>query len=242
VENWLFHTLLGVLLIMPWQSQKGLRLLDEQVLVDRGARMLFYRSAIAGQWILATIAVVALWRRDPGYVPGLFDPQVDSDALFVLALGSLALLSQCPLIPWVHRRMRRWASARRALHAMRNILPRSAQEKRMWVHVALTAGICEEILFRGFLIYYAQSILGLEIVGAVAFSSAIFAICHYYQGTSNMLRVGIVGAILGTIMVMTQSLVFCIALHAVLDLGALRMGDIVAPDDVGSTTGNMDDL
>jgi len=242
VENWLLHTLLGVLLIMPWQSQKGMRLLDEQVVTDPGARLVFYRSAIIGQWILATVAVIAIWGRDPGYVIGLVDPEVDADGLFLLVLATLALLSQCPLVPWVHRRMRRSASARRALHAMRNILPRSAEEKRMWVHVALTAGICEEILFRGFLIFYAQSVLGLEIVGAVAFSSAIFAICHYYQGTSNMLRVGIVGAILGTIMVFTHSLVFCIALHAMLDLGALRMGDIVAPDGAPKTPGDMDDI
>jgi len=242
VENWLLHTLVGVLLIMPWQSQKGLRLLDEQVITDPGARMLFYRSAIVGQWVLASIAVIALWGRDPGYVIGLVDPDVDADALFVLALATLALLSQCPLVPWVHRRMRRSVSARRALHAMRNILPHSAEEKRMRVHVALTAGICEEILFRGFLTYYGQAVLGLEIVGAVALSSGIFAICHYYQGTSNMLRVGVVGAILGAVMVVTHSLIFCIALHAMLDLGALRMGDIVAPDSAPNTSSDMDDI
>jgi membrane protease YdiL (CAAX protease family) len=242
VENWLLHALLGVLLIMPWQSQKGIRLLDEQVRHDPAARMLFYRSAILGQWVLATIAVFALSSRDPAWTAGLVAPVLDGDSVFVLVLGSIAALSQCPLIPWVHRRLLESPTARRSLHALRNILPRSPDEKRMWVHVALTAGICEEILFRGFLIYYAQAVLGLETVGAVAMSSAVFAICHYYQGTMNMIRVGIVGVVFATIMVVTESLIFCIVLHAILDLGALRMGDIVAPDDLERPSEDIDDI
>ena len=231
MDVWLLHGLFGLLLIMPWQSQKGIRALDEHVRRDKDARVMFYRGAIIGQWVLAAVAIGAIWSHGQDYLPSLIEPELGGDALAVLAIGSLALLSQCPLVPWVHARMRRSRAVRDALHPLRNILPRSDAEKRLWVHVALTAGFCEEILFRGFLIYYGQAILGLESTGAVALSSAVFAICHFYQGTMNMLRVGFVGLLLGAIMIVTDSLVFCIALHAVLDLGALRMADIVPADD-----------
>jgi hypothetical protein len=58
----------------------------------------------------------------------------------------------------------------------------------------------------------------------------------------NMIRVGIVGVVFATIMVVTESLIFCIVLHAILDLGALRMGDIVAPDDLERPSEDIDDI
>ena len=50
---WLLHAVFGMLLILPWQSVKGIRLLDAAVVRDSGARIDFYRSAIASQWMLA---------------------------------------------------------------------------------------------------------------------------------------------------------------------------------------------
>lgn len=235
MEHWLSHALFGVLLIMPWQSLKGIRLLDEQITEDAGARSTFYRSAIVGQWVLAFIALVAMWTVAADYVRGLLSLELSADALSIAGLASLVALSQCALVPAVHRRMQRSAVARRALYPLRNILPRSAAEKQTWIHVALTAGICEEILFRAFLFQYATAILGLETAGAIALSSALFAIGHYYQGTANMLRVGILGVVFGILFVATGSLVFCIILHAALDLGALRMGDLVASDNMNES-------
>ena len=235
MEHWLSHALFGVLLIMPWQSWKGIRLLDVQIARDAGARIMFYRSAIFGQWVLASIALVAMWSVQADSIGDMLTVELSGDALGIVGLATLAVLSQCALVPPVHRRMQRSAAARRAIYPLRNILPRSAAEKLMWINVALTAGICEEILFRGFLILYATEILGLETAGAIAVSSAIFAVGHYYQGLPNMIRVGVVGALLAIVFVMTDSILLCIILHAALDLGALRMGDLVASDNMNES-------
>ena len=232
MEVWLFHALFGVLLILPWQSLKGIRLLDEQVVRDRNARVLFYRNAIAGQWLLAFLALILLWSSDPDIVTGFLNAQLSADAVAITGIASIALASQCPLVPWVMQRLRKSPSALRGLYPLRNILPRSAQERQLWVSVAITAGICEEILFRGFLINYAQSVLAMETAGAVALSSAIFALGHYYQGTANMVRVGLVGVVLGIVFVVTDSIIYCAVLHAILDLGALPLAEIIPGDDI----------
>ena len=58
------------------------------------------------------------------------------------------------------------------LRAVEPILPKGAAELRWFTALSLTAGICEEILFRGYLIWYLDSYIGL--VGAVILSSIAF--------------------------------------------------------------------
>lgn len=239
---WLLHALFCLLLIIPWQSIKGIRLLNRLVVRDPEARMAFYRNAVASQWVLALLALSLMWNVDADYVRRLFSVNFTADSLLVAGLSLLVLMTQSPLVPFVRERMETSASMKRALYPIRNILPRSAAEKNLWITVAITAGVCEEILFRGFLFFYAQSTLGLEVAGAIALSSAVFAIGHLYQGNANMLRVGVIGVIFGVVFTVSDNLIWCIALHALLDLGALRMGDLIPADEPVVDAANMDDL
>lgn len=231
MEHWLVHGIFALLLLIPWQSVKGIRLLDAAVVRDSEARLHFYRSAIISQWALALITLAVIWNADSDFLSTLFTSELTADSLLIVGLAALALMSQSPLVPFVRSRMEHSRSIRKMLYPMRNILPRTDAEGSLWISVSLTAGICEEILFRGFLFYYAQSIIGLEAAGAVALSTAVFAFGHLYQGTANMLRVAVVGAILGIVFAVTSNLIYCMALHALLDLGALRMGAFVPADD-----------
>lgn len=221
------------MLLIPWQSVRGIRMLDELVVRERDARASFYRSAIASQWVLALVTIAVLWNVSPDFVRGMFTATLTTDGFLVVGLAAVALLSQSPLLPFVHERMQRSEAIRQTLLPMRNILPRTAEEKTLWISVSLTAGICEEILFRGFLFYYGQTVIGLETVGAIALSTAVFAFGHLYQGPANMLRVAVIGAILGIVYAATHSLLYCMALHAFLDLGALKMGAYVPADEPG---------
>jgi membrane protease YdiL (CAAX protease family) len=241
VGSLLLHGILILLLLIPWQSVKGIRLLDQAVLHDPDARASFYRSAIASQWVLAILTLAILWNADADYVRKLFTLTLSPDSLLVVGLATLAVMSQSPLIPAIRRQMERSETIRRTIYPLRNILPRTETEKSLWISVSMTAGICEEVLFRGFLFYYAQAVFGLESTGAIALSTAIFAIGHLYQGTQNMIRVAVVGAILGIVFAATQTLIFCIALHAFLDLGALFMSDFVPADEPSKPTTDMND-
>ena len=231
MEAWLVHAVFGVLLIIPWQSVKGIRLLDATVVRDPNARSVFYRSAVASQWILTLLTLAVMWSFDRGQVSALFAGTLNADSMLIIGLASIALMTQSPLIPAIRERMAESKSIHRTLYPIRNVLPRSKDEKQIWVTVALTAGVCEEIIFRGFLFFYAQQMLGLGIVCAIALSSAIFAIGHIYQGTANMIRVGVVAIILGIVYAVSQNLIWCMALHALLDLGALYMDEFVAADE-----------
>jgi len=225
------HLLFVLLLLAPLQSARAMRLLEHNLRSNPAARIEFYRSAIIGQWALVPVAVLASWTN--GATPatlGLILPAISVER-FVLVLSVAAVvLSQSPLIPIVHRRMIRSPSVKRSIHPIRNLLPRSDEEKRVWVGVALTAGFCEEVLFRGFLFHYLQTYFGAGPFGALVLSSLVFGFSHFYQGRANMLRVGFVGLLLGLAFMATDSLFFPIMLHVLLDLGGLLMDEIVPAD------------
>jgi membrane protease YdiL (CAAX protease family) len=228
----LAHGFFIVLLVLPLQAVKGIRALDAQVLVNRNARLEFYRMAINGQWLLIPLTVAAAWGHGP--LPqslGLRLPVMSIEDVAVSVVVALLALSQSPIVGSVRRRLAASPKTARMLYSMRNLLPRSEAEKKRWVGLSVTAGICEEIIFRGFLFLYLREILGISLYGAVVVSSLIFALSHFYQGPSNVIRVGFVGFLFASTYALTGSLLIPIALHIMLDLGALYMADFIPSDD-----------
>jgi membrane protease YdiL (CAAX protease family) len=95
--------------------------------------------------------------------------------------------------------------------------PHTRSELGWWMALSLTAGFCEEFLFRGYLIWAFQPMFGLW--GAAAFSVAVFAVAHAYQGVKGILGTGIVGILLTLVVLISESLLPAMALHALIDIG-----------------------
>ena len=92
----------------------------------------------------------------------------------------------------------------------------SVREARVFSGVAITAGICEEVLYRGYLLWYLQS-LGLG-RGAVVVAIVAFGLAHAYQGIRGSVVTGVTGAVFMGLYLLTGSLVAPIVLHATVDL------------------------
>jgi membrane protease YdiL (CAAX protease family) len=102
------------------------------------------------------------------------------------------------------------------------LFPTNRRERRWWVFVALTAGICEEILFRGFLLHYLHtSPWALSLTSALLLSPVIFGLQHLYQKAAGAVTSAVAGAIFGLLFLLTGNLLFPIAFHAALDLRLL---------------------
>ncbi|HEX2729856.1 MAG TPA: CPBP family intramembrane glutamic endopeptidase [Rubrobacteraceae bacterium] len=72
------------------------------------------------------------------------------------------------------------------------LLPSTREERWVFAALSVTAGICEEILFRGFLLFYLQDFfLGLPLAAAVTVSSIVFGMAHLYQGGKGVLGTGV---------------------------------------------------
>jgi uncharacterized protein len=95
--------------------------------------------------------------------------------------------------------------------------PRTRSEAGWWVALSMTAGFCEEFIFRGYLIWAFQSVLGLWV--SAALSVVVFALAHSYQGVKGILGTGAVGLLFTVVVLASGSLWPAIVLHALVDIG-----------------------
>jgi len=115
------------------------------------------------------------------------------------------------------------------------ISPHTRAELRHFYGVSLTAGICEEILYRGLLMTALAGMIGLW--PAVIVSSVVFGIGHSYQGAVGVLRTGLVGLVLALVVVFTGSLPVAMLIHAVIDMvqGRLLRAAVNTPRPMGDS-------
>jgi membrane protease YdiL (CAAX protease family) len=101
---------------------------------------------------------------------------------------------------------------------LRALIPHTPGEFRLFLPLAVTAGICEEFLFRGYLVWVLTFWIGL--VPAAIVSMVGFGLAHGYQGGKFGFRAFGVGVVLGVMALVTRSLLPGILLHAAIDLGS----------------------
>jgi len=99
------------------------------------------------------------------------------------------------------------------------LLPRNHKERLWWVGCSVNAGICEEIVCRGFLLYLLLAVFpDVSPAVVVAAASAIFGFCHLYQGVSGVLQTAAGGALLFCLYLVTDSLAPAMLLHFFTDV------------------------
>jgi membrane protease YdiL (CAAX protease family) len=179
-------------------------------------RLWLYRQIIAIQWSLAAL-VALLWVvfRRPWSVIGL---KLELSPELIGVLAGLVIVVALTALQQRRGPGREAAYARvreRARHIER-MLPHDRRELGWFSAVAVTAGICEELLYRGYLIWYLQHWLPLTL--AVAAAVVIFGFGHFYQGPRGMLLTAIVGAFLAVVYLVTGTLFASMVIHALMDL------------------------
>ncbi len=181
-------------------------------------RLAGYASGMARQWLLAAAALAALaadgvalaragltWRVDAAgrLLPGL--------ALAVaVGLGLTVVLRRRP------------AQLRRLLRPVAALLPVSVVERRAFAAVALTAGVTEELLYRGLLTQLAGQV-GLRPGGAALATSVAFGLAHAYQGPLGVGATALAGYGLAGLAQASGSLVLPMILHTLVDLRILLL-------------------
>jgi membrane protease YdiL (CAAX protease family) len=117
-----------------------------------------------------------------------------------------------------------------ALKRLDFFLPLTREERLWFAVVSVTAGVCEEVLYRGFLIrYFSDGPWHLRLALALVVSCIAFGLAHGYQGLSGIISTGFIGAVMAIIFFITGSLWLPMAMHALLDLNVLlllRRGEI----------------
>jgi membrane protease YdiL (CAAX protease family) len=103
----------------------------------------------------------------------------------------------------------------------REVLPRTKKEKWLFSFSALSAGICEEIIYRGFIVFLLQAIFpSMPIFLIILLPSVVFGLGHFYQGLQGVIQTGLLGALFMSLFLATDSLLLAILLHFIIDFSA----------------------
>ena len=118
----------------------------------------------------------------------------------------------------------------------RLFLPVTKQEKNVWILVAITAGVAEEIIYRGYFFYCLSYIFpGLSIHHILFLTTLIFGIGHLYLGM-EVIKSTILGLIFGIFYIVFDSLIPVILIHVLQDLSARDL--LSVKDNFKTTTNN----
>jgi membrane protease YdiL (CAAX protease family) len=179
-------------------------------LAELPSRNRLYASTIVALWGLAI--VTAFCASESGISPRLLGVNALPWPSFVLwfafsmlAVGALILLFKA--LGVTETRM------------IQHMIPQSRTEKALYLGVSATAGICEELVFRGFLVATLTVATG-SVPLAVVLSAGTFGIAHAHQHAAGAVRAALLAAVLTVPLLATGSLYPGIAAHAVVDLVA----------------------
>jgi membrane protease YdiL (CAAX protease family) len=215
VDLWLLVIILVVFLpaLAYWRFT---RLARRREPATTAIKLRLYFSGALTQWALVVYCAWVLARRgqtlaDIGWVAG-GHPLAWVAA--VLLTGVLVLTTRRSI-----EGLAREGPGEFPTHLTRllRILPTTRTERMSFAVLALTAGFCEEFLYRGFLIYAFDFVLPWTAL-SVVLAAVAFGIGHTYQGKQGMLMTGVLGIALGFIYVLGGSLWPVILVHAVIDL------------------------
>ena len=225
LQHLLFVLLLVVAPIWDYQYTKRLK---QNPASEKKIRV--YRTLCAWLWASTAVACMALpshslftIQPSPRELPWLQIAWVRYVVEIILALFVVGMLLPIAIAIWkkLTKRPRKYAAAA-ALKSMAWFLPATWSERRWFAAVAITAGICEEILFRGFLLSYLHVFpLKLSLTLALFAAAAIFGLQHLYQGIAGVVQTAVGGLLFGLLFLLTGTLLLPIILHAITDLRML---------------------
>ena len=179
-------------------------------------RKWFYAWTLGCEWLL-TIAVVGLLLRH-----GLALSDVgEASGRRIITIGFVGagLILVAITAAYKRKRIVQLSPERLAkvLHRLGPLVPRPGVERALWVLVAVTAGFCEELLYRGWLWRFFRDLTG-HLWIAVVLSAVAFGFAHAYQGRAGIISAGIVGLLFSVPVLLANSLVPGQVIHTGLDL------------------------
>ncbi len=191
----------------------------------------WYKKSALWSWIpvaiiLPVIYITGYTLTDLGFrLPSKEHHNVSSLLFFVsLAAAAIYLLYNiyC-IISFRFSEKIREHHASKIPSSIKLILPVTKEEKQVWVFLSFTAGVTEEILYRGYLFFIFPLLFPeLSFVYIISVSVLLFGTGHLYQG-KEVIKPALAGLFLSLIFYFTGSLPLVIVLHIVQDLVAREL-------------------
>jgi len=219
-DSWLIFLVLGV--ILPWRGRLRIKKLKEMPHVGTTERLNLYASTIAFQWFAVAVVAWRSWAHGfTAFQLGLRVP--DRTRIVIASIVGAAIIAA---LQWLNlRRVGKIpVESRGPLQVLaERILPQSTVELLPYLALAITAGLCEEFLYRGFAMAVFLRV-GFQAWAVVLVSSVLFGLAHSYQGKGGVVMTLLIGVLLGTSRLIYGSLVPAIVGHSAVEVVAGTAG------------------
>jgi membrane protease YdiL (CAAX protease family) len=210
----LIFAALGILI--PWRGSVRVNKLLARPEISPEDRLSIYASTIAFQWLLTGIIAWRCFAR--ALTPENLGLTLHSPGLTVIVTAGMAI-GLCALQYFGIRRIASMPAD--AISRMREIslrlMPRSLIEALAFSALAVTAAVCEEFIYRGFVYATLQSATGTVFVPVIG-SSILFSLAHLYQGRRGLVSTFILGLVFAISRWATGNLIAATVTHLVVDL------------------------
>ncbi len=201
----------AVLSAVLFVALPGLAIAQAPLMADAHIdRLPAYWSSIATLWILGTLSWLVGTREGSLAAIGFVWTSGGSIvlwgvALTLLGLATIGLFRGIALSLGV-----------RETRVIRELLPRTKDEKGVFLLLSIAAGVGEEVAYRGYAIPMLLPALGP--LGAVGVTSVVFGLLHVYQGTLGVFRTAVMGGFLAWGFLASGSLIPPMIAHTVIDM------------------------
>ncbi len=201
---------------------------------EPGARTRMYWGTCRMQWVLTAVLLGGWWYAARPWTELGFSIQLTLRFWIVLAVVVGLCVAIAVYYTAAGRTEESRTKSRATLGQTAILLPHNRRELRPYLVLSVTAGTCEEVLYRGFLIWYIAQFTGttmLGLIAAVAISSIAFGVGHLYQGPALAGRTAGFAAVAGATYVVSGSLWIVIALHVFADVAVGLLAVALFRDD-----------
>lgn len=176
-----------------------------------------YTGTMIWQWLLFIVALFVWAYADRSWAALGFGTEIDTNMLIGALLAAAAIVFVVVQIRGLSRAMSAdAATCSEQLGDVALLMPKTDRELAHFYGLSLTAGVVEETLWRGYIIWYFGQFM--PIWAAAVLSAIGFGIAHAYQGARSVPRVTVVGGVFAGLFLLTGSLWIPIVLHAVFDM------------------------
>lgn len=219
--HWTDHILFLIIgVIIPLRTVMGTQPKLADMRFNTRMKLYLYWGNNAYLWGLC-IAVLSLWwfNDRPAHLLGLDWPWIWPKGWSMAVMTVFGILYVWDTVSEINSEEQRDMSAE-TMKSELSFLPQTGYEYFHFIFLALTAGICEEIIFRGYFIRYFQCLLGDDTTFtlAILLPAIIFGAVHRYQGWRAMIKIGAMAVMFGYVFVHGGSLWILIVVHALVDL------------------------
>lgn len=185
-----------------------------ELVTHRGSPLKIYLALILSQWALLRFVTVVGLKRTGTRLRDLIGQRwsgwkdVARDVLIALVAWGVWTGVEALVLPLF---------GKDTAKSIDSLLPIGPIEILAWVALSISAGFCEESIFRGYLQKQFRALTGSGFA-AVLIQGVIFGVSHGYQGLRNVIVISVLGVTYGAIAAWRKSLKPTMVLHAWTDI------------------------